>query len=295
VSRRGVIAGAVLVAWVAGLAILVQREFFRGNVERMAEVALRVSPETYYYSLERDGVHVGYVASAIDTTARTVEITDLQLSDPPNGMRELRRSAATFSRALTLRSFTESLESPAGNVSARGEQEGDSLVRMIRRVAGADAEAQTIATRGTALHSALIPLVIALGEQPRVGKRITLPVLDLESAAQREVTFLVAAESLFVVPDSAGFDTLSGRWQGVRSDTVRAWQLSPAGDEPVPFSGWIDSYGRLVEMTRGGRYLVRRTAYELAFENWRIGSAARGVPPVDAADPAAIQHLPPPS
>jgi transglutaminase-like putative cysteine protease len=36
------------------------------------------------------------------------------------------------------------------------------------------------------------------------------------------------------------------------------------------FSGWVDAAGRVVERAEAGGIVVKRMAYELAFENWRI-------------------------
>ena len=50
-NRRGVVAGAILVAWVGGLGLLVRREFFRPQVERLAEAAMRVNPGASYFAV----------------------------------------------------------------------------------------------------------------------------------------------------------------------------------------------------------------------------------------------------
>jgi hypothetical protein len=49
---------------------------------------------------------------------------------------------------------------------------------------------------------------------------------------------------------------------------VRAWKVesSNAG----AFSGWIDAQGRVVQTVQPGGITLRRIAYEIAFENWRI-------------------------
>jgi hypothetical protein len=36
-------------------------------------------------------------------------------------------------------------------------------------------------------------------------------------------------------------------------------------------AGWVDAQGRMVEATYPGGYVLRRTSYEEATENWRRG------------------------
>jgi hypothetical protein len=69
----------------------------------------------------------------------------------------------------------------------------------------------------------------------------------------------------------------SGRWLAVHRDTVRAWHLV-ASHAAAPLDVWVDRLGQVVMMHRGRDGLtLRRTAYELAFENWRRASPDHGV------------------
>jgi hypothetical protein len=53
----------------------------------------------------------------------------------------------------------------------------------------------------------------------------------------------------------------------VHNDTVRAWRLDGADG-----ALWVDALGRIVRHERSDGYTLQRTAYELAFENWRSTS-----------------------
>jgi hypothetical protein len=81
--------------------------------------------------------------------------------------------------------------------------------------------------------------------------------------------FSIDAESLFTLVDSAKFDQDKGEWVGVLTDTVRAWRVETPGTTGG-FSGWIDAQGRVVQRALPGGITLKRSAYELAFENWRI-------------------------
>ena len=100
----------------------------------------------------------------------------------------------------------------------------------------------------------------------------------------------IQAESLFVVPDSAALDNATGKWHIVHADTVRAWKV--LGTDGRYVGGWMDERGRVVESTQAGGLKVRRTAFEVAFENWRdrqLAAAASGTAPArDVLETTAI-------
>jgi hypothetical protein len=53
------------------------------------------------------------------------------------------------------------------------------------------------------------------------------------------------------------------------TDTVRAWRVEPE-EAGGGFTGWVDAQGRVVQSSQPGGITLRRMAYEIAFENWRI-------------------------
>ncbi|MGE5727615.1 MAG: hypothetical protein ACM34L_03370, partial [Gemmatimonas sp.] len=65
---------------------------------------------------------------------------------------------------------------------------------------------------------------------------------------------------------SAKLNDARDTWIVAHADTVRGWRLDP--QEPSIVSGWIDARGRAIETRSLGTFTVRRTAYELAFQNW---------------------------
>jgi hypothetical protein len=121
---------------------------------------------------------------------------------------------------------------------------------------------------GPVLLPALVPIALTLAERPKVGKTYTLPTLDPATMTAASTGFTINAESLFTLVDSAKFDEDRGEWVGALTDTVRAWRVESPGS--VAFSGWIDAQGRVVQAAQPGGITLRRIAYEIAFENWRI-------------------------
>jgi len=278
VRRRGAVAVAVLVLWGVGLAALARRELFRGATERLAEAALRVSPGTEFYAVEQGGTQIGYASSAVDTTAAGVELTDNFIADLPIGGARHRTAAlsrVSLTRTLGLRAFTVMVRSDAAPLNVDGRPQGDTLLVSIRS-GDAPPDTQRIAFKGPLLLPTVVPLVVALGEEPKVGRRVTVQMFDPVSMAARDVALAIRAESLFTLGDSAVFDSVANLWRVAHEDTVRAWQL--ASEAEGGLSAWVDAAGRLVEVRQPGGLVLRRTAHEMAFFNWKLSASSRRGP-----------------
>ena len=79
-KSRLVVSAAILVAWIAGLGMLVRREYFRPNIDRLAEAALRVTPGAVFYSVLQGDKQVGFASSTIDTSTNTIAASSPPLS-----------------------------------------------------------------------------------------------------------------------------------------------------------------------------------------------------------------------
>lgn len=279
-NRRALAAVAVLTSWVAGLGLLVRRELFTPDLQRFAEAGMRVTPSATFYAVHQAGRHIGFASSSVDTTSDGVQVVDYLVADLPAGGRVHRASARTtvrLSRGLRLQGFVVQVEGAQGSVGATGTVDGDSVVILAVRTGDAPADTQRIPVQGPILLPTLVPLAVALSAEPEVGREYQLPLFDPTTMAPRTVPVRLEAESLFVVNDSAVFDTAARRWVGVLPDTVRAWHVAP-GDRGI-FSGWVDAQGRVVQATQAGMLTLRRVPYELAFENWQLQKRDGGAPP----------------
>ncbi len=274
-SRRAVIATAVLLVWVVALSLLIRREFFQAPTQRLAEAAMRISPEALFYIIERNGEQIGFASSTIDTTEQTVEVSDHLVLDLPVDKRLHRssaRAAVSLTRGLRMLGFratVEMLETPMG---ASGRFDGDSLLHLVIKTSPEAEDSQTVRLTGPVVFPTLVPLVIGLSEKLEVGREITMKVMQPGALEGKDVKIVIAAESLFVIPDSAVLDSTTKRWVRSHTDTVRAFKLDIPGSS---IGGWVDERGRIVEASQPGTMTVRRTAYELAFENWRLSAGER--------------------
>ncbi len=270
--RRSGLAAAILIAWLGGLVVLGSRELFLGPAARLAEAALRVYPGATYYAVDQNGTQIGFASTTLDTTDTGIEVVDYFVADLPVAgavQRASARSIVRLSRGLALRGFDVSVDAPGARLLAGGRTDGDSAVVYVLSTNGEPADSQRIEVRGPILLPQLVPLAAVLTDPPKVGRSYTLPTFDPTTMQQQAVRLAIRAESVFTVVDSASFDAAKGEWVSALTDTVRAWRIEPEA-QGSGFAGWVDAQGRVVQTTQPGGLTLRRMAYEVAFENWRI-------------------------
>jgi len=273
ISRRAMLGGTIIAAWLVGLGLLIRREYFQPRLERLAEAGHRVAPGVVYYGVMQGERHVGFASSTVDTSESSITIDDYFVADLPFGGRSRRTSArtnVTLSRALRMRKFNVSVQADGPAIDATGDVSGDSVLVLSIASGKEKPETQRIALSGPILLPTLIPLAVALGEGPKVGRHYVLPVFDPSTMTPHDVGVDVRAESLFVVDDSAVVDSATQRWRGVDPDTIRSWQVT--SQSKGAFSGWIDDHGRIMQTTQLG-FVLRRMPYEVAFANWRADTS----------------------
>lgn len=268
-SRRVGIAAGVIALWLGGLAMLAKREMFGGEAARLAHAALFVAPGAQYYAVWQGDRQVGFASSTIDTTARSFVISDQFIARIPaddSTQRVVARSTAVLTRTLQLRSFAYEVRRGGAAHQLLGTILGDSLV-SLRTISGeSKGQVRLVRLDGPLLVPGMVPMVIALGQEPKVGASRTASIFDPLTDSLASVTVNVVSESLFVVVDSATRDTRSQRWVAAHSDTVRAWRIEQQGGGML--TGWIDGRGRMIEAEPLGPMAMRQTAYEIAFHNW---------------------------
>jgi transglutaminase-like putative cysteine protease len=278
-GTRGLLAAGILVLWLAGMGLLTQRELFRPHTEQLAEAGLRVTPGATYFAVLQKGEQIGFASTTVDTVDGGITVADYLVADLPVAGTLHRTSARTtvrLSRALRVNTFSLDVTADLRPIKAEGRVLGDTLlVLAINGMDGQRADTQRIRLSGPILLPTLVPLAIALGERPKVGKRFTLPIFDPISMGSKDVHISVQAESVFVLQDSSVIDAV-GRWHGALPDTIRAWRLSSDASAAAGFSGWVDEQGRVVLATRLMGVTLERRPYEVAFENWKSDVAKRG-------------------
>jgi hypothetical protein len=275
-TRRDSLGGAIIFLWLVGLALLARRELFVAEPEQLLEAALLVVPGTAYYEVLSDGEQVGWASASIDTSRAGISVRDVMVIDSPDSAARKRfaaRARVSLTPGLRLTGFTFELGGDHGRYRVSGRMSEDTVLQLITSTGKTSADTATMPVRRAVLWPTTVPLALALADRPRVGRTYKYSIYDPTTGTPEDVQLEVGAESLFVVPDSAKLDAARGTWVVAHQDTVRGWRLDPQGSTLV--SGWIDARGRAIETRPTGTFTLRRTAYELAFQNWTLGSKRR--------------------
>ena len=275
-SRRAAIALGIVALWLAGIAALTRRELFRGEDALLANAALHVAPGAMYYTVRQGDDRVGFASSTIDTTVVSFVLSELLITSTPDtsagahGRRRFAaRSMATLTRGLRLSRFNYQTRGRGTTSSATGVVYGDSLLELSQGENGKRPDTARLALHGPPLVPGMLPMLVALVDKPSPGTSRTATIFDPIADSLTSATVHVVAESLFVVVDSAALVPGTVRWVAAHSDTVRAWKMEQQGGGII--NGWFDERGLLVEGEPVPGLTMHRTAYEIAFNNWRNG------------------------
>jgi hypothetical protein len=106
-----------------------------------------------------------------------------------------------------------------------------------------------------------------LSRAPKIGDSVKVAMFDPMSRELKNVTLRIYADSLFLIADSATFDSTSNQWVKVHQDSVRGWRIT---DAKSPVTAWVDNAGRLIAASEPGGVSMIRTAFEIAFANWNL-------------------------
>jgi hypothetical protein len=265
-SSRGAIAALIVVLWAAGIAMMVHRTANRSEAQRLAEVALRVQPATFYYVIERDGEQIGAASSALDTTASSLFSEEYFVGDySREKVKTVERTSARWqtrlTRGLHLIDLNAKVARPSKPFSINATIQEDTSIFIAGKKATRRPPARYTFT-APLFTPTIAPIVFMLSEPPRVGRSQVMSIFDPVTRIVVRPTLRIKSDSLFTIADSARMDR-NGEWSVAHSDTVRAWQIVGA---PHDLTTWVDAEGRIVA-AYAGDLSATRTAFEIAFRN----------------------------
>jgi len=298
---RRTAATLVLAAWVVALGWLVQRHYLGGGPQD-GTPRWPVPPGSAFSAIRVGDRQMGISTFTVDTLQQGLRVLELVTLDlPPETPGTIRRTSlrveALYTRGLQLRTFQLDLLTESGREARTGAVQGDTLLRVVSLARGEPAETISVALRRPVVLPGAVPLVAASRGLPRAGSHLNSEVFDPVNMELRVERLTVAAESLFVVPDSAEFNENLRRWAVVHTDTVRAWRLDGTV-EGMPVSRWIDGAGRVVLASNPMGAVLERSAFEMVQTNFRalpvpVWDTAASAPDyrLDPAPPPARKHL----
>lgn len=279
-SRRNV-ARLVMVAWIAALAWLAQRQLFPGEASSLTAGAARLSPDARYYRVDAGTLQLGVMNLTWDTLATGFTVNELLALDLPAGdavRRHLRSTDIVTTRALTLRSAVRIATSPSGRQEVRLEVVNDSSQAYSLRSGDRGVVVPRISRDGAVTLPELLPLRLAFGGRLAGGEALGEEVADLERRATGRIEGRVAGDSVFILPDSVEFDTAGGRWRTVTLDTVSAWRLELVRGG-LPERWWVDGQGRLVRLETAFGVTLQRAPFDYTHTLYRDSLRLGGVVP----------------
>jgi hypothetical protein len=267
-TKRGLIAVAIVALWAAGMVAMLRRDANRSEAQQLAEVALRLQPATFYYTIDRDGVQIGAASSALDTTSQTLVSEEYFVGDyPAPGGKPVERTSARWQTRLTrgfrLVGLSIDVARATRPFTIAASVAEDTILNIGTKRPGRQLPARYTFTPPLFTPS-LAPIVFMLGGPPEIGRKQTLSVFDPTTRTVIRPELVIRADSLFTVVDSAALDN-TGSWTAAHRDTVRAWRIEGA---PHGLTAWVDAEGRIVA-ARAGSLSATRTAFEIAFKNPR--------------------------
>ena len=266
----------VLTAWGLSLGWLVKRELFRSTGARLAEAALSVPPGALFYRLDLGAQQVGFASATLDTIPDSIRVENvfvLDVSAVGKLHRTTARSVALLSRTLRLQRVDVTFDGDLGRFVGHGQVLGDSVLR-VAIVSDGDSQVTRIPLTGPITLPTLLPLRLAFGGELEQGRTYAARLFDPLLLAGRDVTVRVAAESTLVVADSADLDSTTMVWGPEHFDTVRAFRIDQEANG-VFVSSWIDAQGRVVRSSSPVGFAMERSAFEIAYENFRRRDTAR--------------------
>jgi hypothetical protein len=239
------------------------------------------------------GAPVGYATSTIDTTPTGFSVQNNMVIDV-SVLGTVQKTGIIIimdlTRTLRLRSFEAQVNGDNQKFAVHGHIEGDSVLDMTID-AGATQHQRMRLTQPIVLPD-LVNMRLAVGGELKPGRTYSLHMFDPILMSQSDVALTVLAESTMVFPDSARYDSSVARWVPARLDTVKAFHVSQTYSG-VTVQSWIDGHGDVLDATMPMGFSMKRTAFEIAVENWKHdrvkGSTAAAGAGSDIVNATAIE------
>jgi hypothetical protein len=259
------VAVIIVALWAGGMTMMFRRNANRSDAQRLADVALRLQPATFYYTVERDGQQVGGASSALDTTSNSLVSEEYFVGDYP-AARSVERTSARWQTRLTrgfrLTDLSIDVARPMHPFAINASVEEDSLLFIAPTMKTGGHPPARYSFTPPLYTPSLAAVAFMLGGPHIVGRKQVISIFDPTTRLVIRPELRIRAESLFTVIDSA-VPGPNGTWTEAHRDTVRAWRID---GPPNGLAGWFDTDGRLVA-ARAGNLTTIRTAFEIAFKN----------------------------
>lgn len=264
---RSILGFGILALWIGVLGVHVKREYFRSEAELIASGARSLAPGSHFYVVRMNGDAIGTATVRLDTVADGFVLDDNLLLDVPaldTVQRAVARTRVELDGALILRSFAFRLDSGIGSFGVQGEV-ADSVLEVLVE-AGGSAQRTRIENARDLVLDAAVPIRLAAAGRLEPGAEHTVRVFDPSSMSVREMTVRVTARDTLILPDSSSASG-EGRWVVSSLDTIPVWQVEQRFGG-VRIESWVDEDGLVVRAASPLGFVIERTTYDLARQEW---------------------------
>ncbi len=270
---RVLVAWSILAFWLVTVGWHVKREYLRPETERLEVGARSLAPGTHFYVVRLNGHAIGTGTTRFDTIADTLKLADDLLLDVP-ALDTVQRAATVsrirFDRGLRMRDFTFRLDSKIGSFAVAGVTTPDSMLDISVNAGGATQHNRIPANDGVMLDAA-VPIRLAAAGKLRPGTVVNVSTFDPSALDTRTITVSVTDTDTMIVPDSSR-TRADGRWEASVWDTVPVWRIEQRFGG-VTMATWVDEDGLTVKAESPLGFVIERTTFELAHQEWE---AAQG-------------------
>ena len=272
-TRRN-IARLVLVTWAIALAWLARRTFIQGDEVTAGDGTPRVAPAAQFFAVMARGVQIGQLNLTVDTLVDGVTVRELLVLDLPTRRATRQLTSGTeysLSRTLRIRRIGRSLVGLGPQERLDAEMAEDSTFRVTQTESPFGVAGRTrLRFDPDKVLPVTMPFRLAHLGRLQVGAAVSLPLLDLDGGdSDQAIAIRVTAESTFVLPDSAVYDSAGGAWVAATMDTIHAWRIEHDtwGGNAIT---WVDAAGFLVRQNLPGGVSIERSAFEIVRDNYRV-------------------------
>lgn len=293
-TRRGAVGTTIVVAWLASLGWLAARRVSEARTTPLEARGSRLAPGASFYAVLLGPDQLGTAGITLDTTAVGFRITGTLALDLPadsGAARHVYREEALLTRSLRLQRLIGTT-SEAGAARTRELTASDSArsIQLTEGTRNEPLEDLRLET-GASIPSA-VPFRLAASGRLRPGGTLSAAVVSVLDRALSESVARTTTDSMFVVADSAVFDSATSAWSPVQTDSVRAWRVERR-DRGLPMVEWIDGQGRVLSREYAFGVSLSLVPFEVGYTNYQVvrrEGARRGrspVPGVSHVDAAA--------
>lgn len=227
-------------------------------------------PSASFYTVSSGTQQIGFASTTLDTVPLGFRVADrlrLDFRDTQKPYSLIVSQDALLTHSFGLESFEAAVAYRGVREIVTGQMDGDSAMVISWR--NSDSFSRRERTPGVgALFLTTLPLQVAFGSIPPRAREGEQPVFDPLTAGWDDTPVTSLGDSLFIVPDSAVYDSATARWVAAHLDTLRARQVQWS-IRGIPARAWIDAEGRVVEWSSPLGLTFRRSAFEIALIDYR--------------------------